>query len=155
MTYLVLKFLHVGSMFLATALAVGPIVVFVLILRSGDAGAIRRAFRFAQPLSRAGGVLYGLGILSGVVTALNGSIALTTPWLVTAYLLIVLLIVSNLYADRWMTKVAEAAEASDAGVASAELEAWRRSSAPIWSLCAAVLITLAIVFVMVVKPTLF
>ena len=34
MTYLILKFLHVGSMFLATALAVGPIVVLVLILRT-------------------------------------------------------------------------------------------------------------------------
>lgn len=100
-------------------------------------------------------MLYGLGILFSVVTALNASMALTTPWLVTAYILIVLLIVSNLYADRWMTKVAQAAESSSHDTSSAELEAWRRSSRPIWSLGAAVLITLAIVFVMVVKPTLF
>ncbi len=66
MTYLVLKFLHVGSMFLATALAVGPIVVFVLILRSGDAATIRRVFQFAEPVSRAGGVAYGLGVVFGI-----------------------------------------------------------------------------------------
>ena len=43
MTYLELKFLHVGSMFLATALAIGPIALYVLILRTGDANTIRRA----------------------------------------------------------------------------------------------------------------
>lgn len=154
MTYLVLKFLHIGSMFIATSLAVGPIVVFVLILRTGEVRAIRRTFRFAEPLSRAGGVFYGLGILSGVAAALSGAIDLTSRWLVTAYVLIGLLVVSNLYADRWMKNVAHAAKASD-DIGSADLERWRRSSGPIWSLGAAIAITLAIVFVMVVKPTVF
>ena len=36
-----------------------------------------------------------------------------------------------------------------------ELEAWRRSNGPLCSLGAAITITLAIAFVMVVKPTLF
>jgi hypothetical protein len=155
MTYLVLKFLHVGSMFLATALAVGPIIVFVLILRTGDVGAIRRSFRFAEPLSRAGGAAYGLGILFGILAALNGTIDLASRWLVASYVLLGLLIVSNLYADRWMSKVSEAAASSTDDSASAELETWRRSHGPIWSLVASVLMTLAIVFVMVVKPTLF
>ena len=82
MMYLNLKFLHVGSMFVATALAIGPIALYVLILRTGDAHAIRRAFRFAEPLSRVGGIAYGVGVIFGVVTALNGGIGLTTPWLV-------------------------------------------------------------------------
>jgi hypothetical protein len=155
MTYLVLKFVHVGSMFLATALAIGPIIVFVLILRSGDIGTIRRAFRFAGPLSRVGGVFYGLGVVFGIVTALNGGIALTTSWLVTAYGLLSLLIVTNLDADRWMKAVHSAAEATSGDTRSPELDRWRGSARPVWSLAAAIAITLALVFTMVVKPTLF
>jgi len=155
MTYLVLKFLHVGSMFLATALAIGPIVAFVLILRTGDAATIRRAFRFAEPLSRVGGISYGLGVVFGIATALNGGISLTTTWLVTAYGLLGLLIVTNLYADRWMRAVHSAAEATSGDMSSAELEHWQTSARPVWSLAAAIAITLALVFTMVVKPTVF
>jgi uncharacterized membrane protein len=155
MIYLVLKFLHVGSMFLATSLAVGPILVLVLILRTGDVGTIRRAFRFAEPVSRAGGILYGLGVVFGIVTALNGSISLTTPWLVLAYGLLALLIANNLYADSWMAKVHAAAEGSAAGDPSSALDGWREARGPIWSLASAIAITLALVFVMVVKPTIW
>jgi hypothetical protein len=84
MPYLVLMFVHVGSMFLATAIAVGPILVLVLILRTGDTETVRRAFSLSEPIARAGGVLYGLGILFGVLTALNGGIDLTWGWLVPA-----------------------------------------------------------------------
>jgi hypothetical protein len=153
--YLVLKFLHVGSMFLGTALAIGPIALFVLILRTGDGHAIRRAFRFAEPLSRAGGIFYGLGVVFGVVTALNGGIDLTAPWLVTAYALLVGLVVTNLYADRWMKRVHVAADATGEETGAAELDTWRRSSRPVWSLVAAALLTLGLVFTMVVKPGLY
>jgi uncharacterized membrane protein len=153
MMYLFFKFLHVGLMFLATALAVGPIVVLVLILRTGNVETIRRTFRFAEPLSRAGGILYGLGVVFGIGTALNGSIDLTIGWLLIAYGLLVLLVATNLYADRWMRQVNSAAQASSGGDSSAELDGWRRSPAPIWSLASAIAITLALVFVMVVKPT--
>jgi hypothetical protein len=154
MTYLVLKFMHVGAMFLGAALAIGPIALFVLILRTGDANAIRRAFRFAEPLSRAGGVAYGLGVLFGIITALNGRIDLTAPWLVTAYALLVGLIVVNLSADRWMNRVHVAADSAAERGPTAELDGWRRSARPVWSLAAATVLTLALVFVMVVKPTL-
>jgi uncharacterized membrane protein len=154
MIYLFFKFLHVGSMFLATALAVGPIVVLVLILRTGDVATIRRTFRFAEPLSRAGGIFYGLGVIFGIGTALNGAIDLTAGWLLIAYGLLVLLVATNLYADRWMRQVNVAAQAVSGAESSPELDGWRRSQAPIWSLASAIAITLALVFVMVVKPTL-
>lgn len=155
MPYLGLMFLHVSLMFLATAFAVGPILVFVLILRTGDTQTVRRAFSLSEPIARAGGVLYGLGILFGVLTALNGGIDLTSGWLVTAYPLIGLLAANGLYAERWMSQVERAAEGSAADAQSALLEGWRRSMTPLWSLGAAIAITLSIVFVMVVKPILF
>jgi hypothetical protein len=156
MPYLGLMFLHVSLMFLATALAVGPIVVFVLILRVGDRETVRRAFDFAEPIARAAGVLYGLGVVLGVVTALSGGIDLTSAWLVTAYPLVALLIVNGLFAERWMKQVERAAGESAADVGGAALlETWRRSRTPLWSLGATIAITLGIVFVMVVKPILF
>jgi uncharacterized membrane protein len=152
MPYALLMFLHVGSMFMATSLAIGPITVLVLVLRTGDVGAIRRTFRFAEPVARAGGVFYGLGVIFGIGTALNGGISLTTPWLVTAYALLGLLVAANLYADHWMKEVARAADATDAATLTPELARWVRSRTPVWSLAASGAITLAIVFVMVAKP---
>jgi hypothetical protein len=58
MPYLILKFLHVGSMFLATALAVGPSVMLYLIARTGEPTAIRRAFGLATPVFRVGGAVW-------------------------------------------------------------------------------------------------
>jgi uncharacterized membrane protein len=152
MPYTFLMFLHVGSMFLATSLAVGPVALFVLILRTGDVPLIRRSFRFAAPLSRFGGVFYGLGVIFGIGTALNGGIPLTSQWLLTAYVLLILLVGANLYADHWMKEVAEAAVVSESNDAGPVLASWVRSRRPVMSLAATAAITLAIVFVMVVKP---
>jgi hypothetical protein len=58
----------------------------------------------------------------------------------------------NLYADHWMKQVARAADATASEAATPELDRWVRSSTPAWSLLAAAAITLALVFVMVVKP---
>jgi len=148
MTYLVLKFLHVGSMFAATALAVGPIVVLVLVLRSRDAAAIRGVFSRFRPIARAGGAAYGLGIVFGVATAVEGSIPLATPWLIEAYVLLGGLIVANLAAERWIEAVTDAAAVGD----EATLDAYAHSLRPIVALVGAGTVTLALVFVMVVKP---
>jgi hypothetical protein len=151
MSYNVLKFLHVGSMFIATALAIGPITLLVLVLRSGDLGAIRRAFQYAESLSRAGGIAYGLGVIFGILTAINGGISLTTPWLVTAYILLGALVANNLFADHWIQSVRRDSH-GPGGTESADLARWVRSAGPVLSLAAALVLSLALVFVMVVKP---
>jgi hypothetical protein len=154
MTFLVLKFLHVGSMFLATVLAVGPSVLLYLIARSSDVGAIRRAFGHVTTVFRAGGALYGLGLLFGFAAALTGQLDLTQPWLVTAYVLVGVLIATNLVFERWTRRIVESVGTSD-HEPSAELPQVVRARAPLYSLAAMVTLTLMIVFVMVVKPTLF
>ena len=148
MEFLLPKFLHIGSMFMATALAVGPMVVFTLILRTSDGAAIRGAFRFAEPVARAGAACYGLGILFGIIAALTGSIDLTARWLLTAYVLVLLLGANGALAERWMRQVDVAATSG-----GPELVAWQNSNRPLWSLVAAITLTLAVIFVMVVKPT--
>jgi hypothetical protein len=86
--YSLFKFIHVGSMFLATALAIGPAALLYLIARTGSVEAIRRAFAHTSVVFRVAAAFYGLGLLFGFVTALNGSIPITAPWLLAAYVLI-------------------------------------------------------------------
>ena len=151
MDFLVLKWLHIGAMFMATALAVGPFVVLYLVARSGDLPSIGRAFSFSTPIGRIGGAMYGLGILFGVLAALTGAINLTSTWLLTAYVLVVLLGVNGLLAERWMQRVHAAAAAGG----SDEVDRLVRAPSAVALLTIMVVVTLAIIFVMVLKPTLF
>jgi hypothetical protein len=150
-TFDILKVLHIGSMFMATALAVGPLVVMYLVARFQDAPAIARTFSFSTSIGRVGGAFYGLGILFGALAALNGSIDLTARWLLTAYVLVIILGVNGLLAERWIGQVERAAEASQ----TFDLEHLVRARSPIVSLTIMIGLTIAIIFVMVVKPTLF
>jgi uncharacterized membrane protein len=148
MDYSILKFLHVGAMFIATSLAVGPSVMLWLIARNAEPAVIRRSFPFATTVFRAAGLAYGSGILFGAAAALTGAIDLTTRWLLAAYVLIALLIVSNLQFERWTHR------AEDSIDDEARLASVVRERGPIVALASMLGLTLAIVFVMVVKPTL-
>jgi hypothetical protein len=145
--YSLFKFIHVGSMFLATAFAIGPAALLYLIARTGSADAIRRAFGHTTVVFRIGAAFYGLGLLFGFVTALNGSIPITTPWLIAAYVLILVLIVFNFTFERWTHRVRQAANRQDVTEAPVV-----RSRTPAYALAGMITATLLIVFVMVVKP---
>lgn len=151
MPFLILKFAHIGSMFLATALAVGPSVLLSLIARSQDDAAIRRAFARVTDVYRVAGALYGLGILFGSAAALTGDLDLTRSWLVTACVLVGVLIAFNLGFERWTRRIEHALD--DASGKSLAEAIGARS--PIYTLAAMVTVTLLIVFVMVIKPTLW
>jgi hypothetical protein len=152
MPYEFLVFLHVGSMFLATALAIGPSTMLFLIARGRDRGTIKRAFGAVAPVFRLGGLAYGLGIAFGLLTAASGSIAVTTPWLIASYLLVVLLIATNLVFERWTRTVGSVVD--DDGVSQEAIDRVVSRTAALASLIGMILITLGLVFVMVVKPTL-
>ena len=149
--FVFLKFLHVSAMFAATSLAVGPIVVYYLVASTGDAGALKTAMRFDEALERTAGGFYGLGILLGVAATLTGSVELTAPWLLTAYALVVLLIVNNLYLSLRMRALKDMASSGN----SASLGALSRARALTASIIGLGLITLALVYTMVAKPSLF
>jgi hypothetical protein len=146
--YSLFKFVHVGSMFLATALAIGPAVMLYLIARTGSVDAIRRAFAHTTLVFRIGAACYGLGLAFGFVTALNGTIPITAPWLLAAYLLILALIAFNFTFERWTHRVQDAVREPTAGAAPVV-----RSRVPVYALTGMVTTTLLIVFVMVVKPS--
>jgi hypothetical protein len=147
--YSLFKFIHVGSLFLATALAIGPSVLLYLVARTGSVDTTRRTFAYTTLIYRAGAAFYGLGLVFGFVTALYGSISITAPWLLAAYLLILVLIAFNFAFERWTRRVQEAVgQATDAD----RLEVLAART-PLFALAGMVTVTLLIVFVMVVKPT--
>src|SRR5258705_8726612 len=138
-------------MFAGTSLAVGPIVLYYLIARNGDASALKTAMKFDEALERTAGGFYGLGILLGVAATLTGSLDLTAPWLLTAYALVVLLIVNNLYLSLRMRALKKLADSGN----SAALVTLSRAPALTGSIAALGLITLALVYSMVAKPSFF
>ena len=149
MDYSFLKFLHVGSMFLATALAVGPSALLYMSVREQDASTVRRSIASTARIYRAAALFYGLGVVFGVIAALNGSLDLTAAWLLAAYALIVVLIGFNLTFERWTHRLDEAAAANPSA-----LTAVKSASIARYALSGMILVTIAIVFVMVVKPSL-
>jgi uncharacterized membrane protein len=151
MTFLLLKYLHIASMFMGTAFAVGPAVLFFLVARSSDAAAVRGVFGLAKPVFRASTAFYGLGVVFGFAAALSGAIDLTSGWLLIAYFFVAAIGGNAIYFDGWARRVERHLEREDAAGASRLL----RARGPFNSLVAMVVLTLAIVYVMVAKPAPF
>ena len=59
-------------------------MLLYLVAHNGSVENIRKTFAHTTVVYRAGAAFYGLGSLFGFVAALNGSIDLTTPWLMAA-----------------------------------------------------------------------
>lgn len=125
---------HVGSMFLATSLAVGPSLLLYLIASSGNVDVIYRAFGRTRSVFGAGGALYGLALLRGFLAALNSQLDLTASWLITAYVLAGVQIVFSMGFERWTTRIDRAVDdpsgASDLDAAGREHRSW---PSPEWS----------------------
>jgi uncharacterized membrane protein len=154
MTFVILKSLHIAFMFMGAALAVGPAVLLYLIARSSDPAAIGRAFPLAERVFQVSTAGYGLGIVFGFTAALVGALDLRASWLVTAYVLVALLAVHGILFDNWTKGVARAFAAA-AAVDAGRLDRLRRERRPFYLISAMVVLIVAIVFVMVIKPTLF
>ena len=150
MTFIVFKFLHVALMFMGAALAVGPAALLYLIARSGDTAAIRRSFALGERIFQVSTVCYGLGIASGFVAAVLGSLDLTASWLTTAYVLVALLGIDGILFDRWTKEVARDLRSTSA-VDGDRVDLLRRDRMPEFLLGAMVVLLVAIVYVMVTK----
>jgi hypothetical protein len=97
-----------------------------------------------RPVYRVAGGPYGLGLLFGFLAALNGQLDLTASWLIAAYVLVGILIVFNLWFERWTRRVEDAV--GDNVRAAAELPAAVRSRFPIYALAGMTTVTFLLVF---------
>ena len=95
MLNLLLIFLHVMTMFVAVALSLGGTIFFVLAARTGRTEAVRSIGAFGRPATRYIPVLFIIGGILGLVTAIVLDYNLLAPWLIIAYSLFAALAVSG------------------------------------------------------------
>jgi hypothetical protein len=153
---LVLKFLHILSMFGAVTLVVGSIVFLDLVGRSRDIVSYRRLDAIVQRTDLVAVVLFLAGIVLGFLTAFAGGFDLTAGWLILAYVLVgALLLEAFLFTLPWYSKIREAANNADDARAAAEVERLLRTPHHVVLVAVIVLLWASVIFVMVVKPNPF
>jgi uncharacterized membrane protein len=119
---LILKFLHIASMFVGVSLVLGMGSVAGLVARQGDVRAIRSTFPIFNSLARFIPVFFVLGLVFGLGTAWVGGFDLLRPWLLIAYVLFIAATVLGAGIEGpWQQEVLAAATASPEDAPSSEL----------------------------------
>ena len=153
---LIFKFLHIASMFAAVTLIFGSIVFMDLLARRGDAATYLRLDGLAQRTDMLAVGLFLMGLVFGFATALTGEFDLTASWLILAYVLVAVIFVEGLFITipryNHIRKVATDSDPAFAGEAIARLV---RSPGHVALVTMVAILWLGVVYVMVVKPTLF
>jgi uncharacterized membrane protein SirB2 len=149
--FVTLKFLHILSMFVATTLLFAPDLIFYRAARARDVDALRRIGAVSKAVVNTGIVTFFVGMGFGFLAALTGGFYLTAPWLITAYIIVVVLILLGAVVESpHFTRIAQAAERSGERF-SPELE--RLVESPIRHLTwLSVVLYGAVIYTMVAKP---
>jgi len=150
---LILKFLHIGVMFAAVAISIGPEFLLRSIGRSGDVRAIRTGYSLGERIGKAIPPLFFIGLIFGLLTAWVEEMNFLAPWLLIAYVLFVIatLLGARVFAPHIAHVAALAAQSPD-DAPSTELRAAladRRADNLFW---VEAVIIIAFVFDMVIKP---
>lgn len=153
MAFTLFKFLHILTMFTAVAAAVIPEVVLHWVARSGDVGAIRVVGGIAARLGKLLPVFFVGGAIFGLLAAATGELDFFQPWLIAAYVVFVIAMVTGgAITGPWAGRVAETAAASGTDGPSSNLVLVmhdRRAAVGSVILMSAIVL---IIFLMVFKP---
>lgn len=147
--YPIFKTIHVASMSTAvTALIVGEL----LLLLGGYLQAAPTLYRGSKLLSHVSEKLGLIGLLAGAGTALTGGWGLFRPWLILAYLLIVLtFILGKWFVLPWKSRV-DAVMTNPNGIVVGDLQHLLRERRAVLGRWLVVAVFIGIVTVMRVKP---
>jgi len=151
--FIAFKFLHIGTMFFAVALAVSGEIVMRRVAVTHDVRAIRTTVSRVRPLGNLATALFLAGVAFGVIAALTGQIDLLAPWLILAYVAFVgAILIGVLISDPWAERLGRAADASPEGEASEALRIVIGDPVARGATWALMGVIAAMVFIMVVKP---
>ena len=124
-----------------------------LVGRSRDIAAYRRLDAITQRTDLVAVMLFVAGIVLGLLTALAGGFDLTAGWLVLAYILVVALFVEGLvFTIPRYARIRQAANDPDETRAADEVGRLLRAREHLVLVTVVVLLWIAVIFVMVVKP---
>ena len=153
MGFTLFKFLHVLTMFAAVAGAVIPEVVLHRVAASGNVSAIRVLAGIAAGIGKVLPVLFIGGAAFGLLAALTGEMDFLKPWLIAAYVVFVIAMITGATTTGpWAERMHAASLAAGNDEPSPELVATmhdRRAYLGSILLMGAIVV---IIFLMVVKP---
>lgn len=149
----ILKFAHIGTMFMAVGVAVGTEIMAHRVANTGDVAAIRTFFAQAKPLMRLIPVLYVSGLAFGLAAGLVGAFDMFATWLLLAYgLFFLTFVLHRTIGAPWFERMTLLSAAAPDGSATPELSAAihdRRAAMLFWYTVAMII---GFVFIMVAKP---
>lgn len=153
MAFTLFKFLHILTMFAAVAGATIPEVVLHWVAGSGDVRAIRVVAGIAERIGKMLPIFFVGGAVFGLLAAATGSLDFFQPWLIGAYVVFIIAMVTGATTTGpWAGRMAAAADASGNDGPSAALELVihdRRAFVGSVVLMSAIVV---IIFLMVFKP---
>ena len=91
----ILLFTHIGLMFGAVMISFGPALVMQIAERSGQMALVRGVAMASKPIGPAIPIFFISGGVFGLLTAINVGYNLLAPWLVIAYLLFLIAMVTG------------------------------------------------------------
>jgi hypothetical protein len=150
---LLLLFLHIAVMFAAISVALGTNLFFRVAYMSGQVAAVRGVAMVAQRAGPLIPILFVVGGLLGLLTAINFGLNLLAPWLVIAYLLWVVAMILGFTGSRaFGPKIGKALATAPDGPITPELQAVVSEQRYRLESTLEYLIIVAVIFDMVVKP---
>ena len=152
MEFTLFKFLHVLTMFLAVASAVIPEVVLHRIAARNSVPATRAMADLAAKVGKLLPLLFVGGAIFGLLAAATGEIDFLAPWLIAAYVVFVIAMVTGATTTGpWAGRMAAAAASPD-DAPSAELAALSHDRRAVIGSVILLTSIVVIIFLMVVKP---
>jgi uncharacterized membrane protein SirB2 len=152
----ILKFLHILAMFSAVTLIFGGVVFLEYVARTRDVTTYRRLYEIWERTDTPAIILFVAGIVFGLLTAITGGFDPTASWLILAYVIVVAIVVDGfLFTGRWYNRIKEAASLSNPEQAADEVRRLIGTPRHIGALAISTALWASIIFVMVVKPSLF
>jgi len=146
-------FLHVATMFTAVAASIGAGYLLQRIAHTRDVRAIRGSFAMAAPIGKAIPILFTTGAALGIVALFTNNFNPFEPWLIIAYVMFIMAtVVGARLSGPWQRRVGMLAATSPDDAPSAELTAAIEDPRMRWVHWFDILIILAFILDMVVKP---
>ena len=148
-----LLFLHITFFIAAITISYGPLVLLRLAYQTGEVGNIRGLAIVHSRLGPLTFVMYMLGGIFGGLTALAFGFDLLAPWLVIAYVLFAIAIITGVTENRtWPLRLADAVKRTPDGPLTPEIRDLFMNRTTVSVLVIDIAWVPVMIFDMVIKP---
>jgi hypothetical protein len=150
---LLFLFLHITFFVVAITISYGPLLLLRLAYRTGEVGNIRGLAQVHSGLGPVTFVMYMLGGIFGLLTAINFHVDLLAPWLVIAYAGFAVAVFFGVTDNRtWPMRLADAVKRTPDGQITPEIRDLFMNRRTVSVLAVDIAWIPVMIFDMVVKP---